>query len=35
MEIDSKGNVVTRKILETVIESKFRMTYDEVAEIIN
>lgn len=34
MEIDKNGEVVERKILETVIESKYRMTYDEVAEII-
>lgn len=34
MEIDKKGNVVTHRVCRSVIHSKFRMTYDDVREII-
>jgi ribonuclease R len=34
MEIDSKGNVVSHEIFESVIRSKARMTYTEVSDIL-
>ncbi len=34
MEIDKKGNVVKHDILESVINSKARMTYTEVSDIL-
>lgn len=35
MLIDSEGNVVDYKIFESVINSKFRLTYDEVNDMIH
>ncbi len=34
MEIDAKGNVVDNRICESVIHSKYRMTYDNVRAIL-
>ncbi len=34
MEIDHKGNVVKHEICESVINSKARMTYTEVSDIL-
>lgn len=34
MEIDTKGNVISHKICESIIHSDFRMTYTAVREII-
>ncbi|MCQ4937401.1 MULTISPECIES: ribonuclease R [Anaerotignum] len=34
MEIDTKGNVISHKICESIIHSNFRMTYTAVREII-
>lgn len=34
MEVDKKGNVITNRVCRSVIHSKFRMTYDDVREII-
>lgn len=35
VEIDNTWNVVNREVFESIIESKYRLTYNEVAEIIN
>jgi len=35
IELDNKGQVVNRRIEETLIESKHRFTYDEVQEVID
>ncbi len=35
MRIDKKGNVKDSEIVETVIRSKYKMTYDEVENILN
>ncbi len=34
MEIDSKGNIVGHEIFESVIESKARMVYDDVSDML-
>ncbi len=35
MEIDGDGKVLTHEVFEAVINSSYRMTYDEVNEILN
>ncbi len=35
IELDNKGQVINRRIEETLIESKHRFTYDEVQEVID
>lgn len=35
LELDTKGQVVNRRIAETLIESKYRFTYDEVQKVID
>ncbi|MDD5770074.1 MAG: ribonuclease R [Candidatus Gracilibacteria bacterium] len=35
MIIDNKGNVISKKVYESVISSKFRLTYREVQEILD
>lgn len=35
MELDEKGKVLSRRIEETLIESKHRFTYEEVQEVIS
>jgi len=34
MEFDSEGNVINSEIFESIINSKYRMTYDKVNEIL-
>src|SRR5699024_11603357 len=34
MELDERGHVVNHEIFDSVIHSNYRMTYDEVNEII-
>lgn len=35
MRLDANGQVLTRNIAETLLESKYRFTYDEVQEILD